>query len=138
MEHPLYLSNPVAVPLKVKGSLMLKLVNLKSGIWTLVFTSLYTAAASAQVVDYCKREGGNSFTLSEANVNALVSLSCTALSHNETERWLMKRDNSTTLFHVWNTKGNSRQVTVTGYCAVPLTDLKANNCLLYTSPSPRD
>lgn len=65
----------------------------------------------------------NPFVLNKANVNALVALSCAGLSHNENERRDMEYENSSTMFHQWTTTGGANSINVSGYCAIPYTDL---------------
>lgn len=67
------------------------------------------------------------FVLNKANVNALVALSCAGLSHVENERKEMTYENGSTLFHQWKTTGDSSQIHVEGFCAIPLPDLEAND-----------
>jgi hypothetical protein len=69
----------------------------------------------------------NPFVLNKANVNALVALSCSGLSHVENERKNMTYDDSATMFHQWSTTSAGGTINVEGYCAVPYTDLKAGD-----------
>lgn len=96
------------------------------------FIALSTIALSAQAGysgrDYRVRcqDYRNTFVLNAANVNALVALSCSALSHTEVERKQMDYKNGATLFHQWTTTGSDvNGIVVKGYCAIPLTDLKS-------------
>jgi hypothetical protein len=66
----------------------------------------------------------NTFTLNQTNVNTLVGLACSGLSHVENERRSMDYDDSLTTFHQYESQGSGSQVTVTGYCAIPWSKLR--------------
>ncbi len=68
----------------------------------------------------------NSFTLNGSNVNALISLSCSALSHVENEQKNMVYEDSATLFHQWQTIKTMRGYEVKGYCSIPYPALQKN------------
>lgn len=97
---------------------------------SLIMLSLLATQAQAGYSgrDYRVRCQSNrtEFVLNAANVNALVALSCSALSHSEVERKQMDYKNGATLFHQWTTTGSDvNGIVVKGYCAIPLTDLKS-------------
>lgn len=70
----------------------------------------------------------NSFVLNKANVNALVAISCAGLSHTANERKQMQYEDSMSTFHQWSTtSGPGKSIVVKGYCAIPLTELRAGN-----------
>lgn len=65
----------------------------------------------------------NQFVFNKANVNALVALKCSALSHVENERVGKSLENSATMHHQWQTVEKDGVISVKGFCAVPLEDL---------------
>lgn len=67
------------------------------------------------------------FIFSKANVNALVAMTCAALSHVENERVGMDYENSATMHHQWQTVEKDRVIFVKGHCAIPLQDLGSDD-----------
>jgi hypothetical protein len=86
---------------------------------SILFSFQFAAADSSRCHRY-----RNSFVLNKANVNAIIALSCSALSHTENERRNMQYEDSMTTFHQWSTTGDSNSVRVEGHCAIPYPNLK--------------
>jgi hypothetical protein len=86
--------------------------------------SIFSAGAFAQIqTERCDR-GRNGFVFNKANINAIVSLACSSLTHIENERRSMRYEDSATMFHQWSTIGDNQLIEVQGHCAIPLPSLK--------------
>lgn len=67
------------------------------------------------------------FQFNKSNINALVALSCSSLSHIENERRQMRYEDSASMFHQWSTTGDDNKINVKGFCAITLPNLKDEN-----------
>lgn len=85
---------------------------------------IFTGEAIAQSrVSNCDSYRPN-FVFNRANINALIALSCSTLSHIENERRSTRYEDSATMFHQWETQQSGNEIRVKGYCALPLPSLK--------------
>lgn len=85
---------------------------------------LFWGEAKAQSVHLDCEEDRPGFVFNQANINALIALSCSSLSHIENERRSSRYEDSATMFHQWETKQSANEITVKGYCALPLPNVK--------------
>ncbi len=90
----------------------------------LTVLSVFSGGPFAQAQSNRCDRGRNGFVFNKANINAIVSLACSSLTHIENERRNMIYEDSATMFHQWSTIGDDQLIEVQGHCAIPLPSLK--------------